>query len=131
MIQDKINILITDCNMYYADMLARSINQRGYRAFRSYNCDQALIIIEHSRIDLVIIGDLLPEDDGSRMQGILNRINVPLVRLQSYPDGRAAEAEPRLHHPAIVLAKPVPTGTLMDTVSRLIYDKEAGARLPA
>jgi len=131
MIQGKINILIVDSSIYHADALAQTLDQWGYQSFRSYNCGQARIIFEHCRIDLAIIGDLLPEEDGTCILEIKNKVNIPLIRIQSYMNAHSMKSIQGIENRTMALSKPVDAVELLDSISTFTFEAEAGTRLQA
>ncbi len=68
------NILIIDDDIYTGDALEEALTKEGYRVSRAYSGTEALLVLDHTKPDLVLLDLMLPGLNGEeilpRIQGI-------------------------------------------------------------
>lgn len=75
-------ILIAEENTHLNEQLAGELTARGYRVVQSYQGDQALVAALEQRVDIILLGALLPELDGfDVLQRLRKTCQIPVMML--------------------------------------------------
>lgn len=68
------NILIIDDDIHIGNFIEEALTQEGYRVSRAYSGTEALLVLSHSKPDLILLGLMLPGLNGEavlpKIQGI-------------------------------------------------------------
>lgn len=78
------NILIIDDDIFIGNMLEEALAKEGYSVFRAYSGTEALLVMSHSKPDLVLLDLMLPGLNGEE---VLPQIEgIPVIILSAKVD---------------------------------------------
>jgi Response regulators consisting of a CheY-like receiver domain and a winged-helix DNA-binding domain len=78
------HILIVDDDVYIGDMLEELLKRENYRVSRAYSGTEALLMLENSKPDLVLLDLMLPGLSG---EGVLPKIQgIPVIIMSAKAD---------------------------------------------
>ena len=103
-------IVIVDDDVYIGDMLEKVLSKEGYRVLRAYSGSEALLLLEHTKPDLVLLDLMLPGVSGEE---VLTKIrDVPVIVLSAKIDTQD-KVQVLLGGAADYLTKPFDTKELL------------------
>ena len=73
------NILIIDDDIYTGDALEETLTKEGYRVSRAYSGTEALLVLEHTKPNLVLLDLMLPGLNGEEILPKIKGIPVIVV----------------------------------------------------
>lgn len=84
------NILIIDDDIHIGNFIEEALTQEGYRVSRAYSGTEALLVLSHSKPDLILLDLMLPGLNG---EAVLPKIQgIPAVVL--HPHNRCVSQNP-------------------------------------
>ena len=73
----NIKILIVDDDVYIGDMVAAALTKQGYEPVRAYSGTEALLVLESTKPDVILLDLMLPGLNGEEL---INRIkDIPVI----------------------------------------------------
>jgi CheY-like chemotaxis protein len=86
----KNRILIVDDDVSYVELLQILLEEEGFEVVPAYRGRQALNIMSHERVDLVLLDYQMPEMDGFEVLDCINNngfeTNIPVIMLSANYD---------------------------------------------
>ena len=76
---EKKNILIVDDDMHIGNMLEETLRLEGYEVSRAYSGTEALMVLNNSRPDLILLDLMLPGLTGEELLPLIKGIPVIIV----------------------------------------------------
>ena len=71
------NILIIDDDIHIGNFIEEALTQEGYRVSRAYSGTEALLVLSHSKPDLILLDLMLP---GLNVEAVLPKIQgIPVI----------------------------------------------------
>lgn len=71
------NILIIDDDIHIGNFIEEALTQEGYRVSRAYSRTEALLVLSHSKPDLILLDLMLP---GLNVEAVLPKIQgIPVI----------------------------------------------------
>lgn len=71
------NILIIDDDIHIGNFIEEALTQEGYRVSRAYSGTEALLVLSHSKPDLILLDLILP---GLNVEAVLPKIQgIPVI----------------------------------------------------
>lgn len=80
------NILIVEDSKTLLETIKYKLEKRGYHVEKAENALEALSVVEHKKIDLIISDIMMPNISGLSMVSILNEFNldrIPVIIISS------------------------------------------------
>lgn len=78
------NILICDDDKEIVDAIGIYLENEGYQVFKAYNGEEAIEVIQHQEIHLIIMDIMMPKLDGIKAtMKIREQYNIPLIMLSA------------------------------------------------
>lgn len=85
--KNEYKILIIEDDMLLNDMTKRLLTQHGYCATSAYSGSEALLLIERSSFDLILLDLMLPGISGEIvLEKIKNIIDIPIIGVSAKTD---------------------------------------------
>ena len=81
-------ILVIDDDISIGNMLEETLTKAGYAVKRAYSGTEALLLLEHSRPDLVLLDLMLPGMSGEEVLPALSGIPVIVISAKADPDDK-------------------------------------------
>lgn len=74
---ENIKILIVDDDVYIGDMVAEALVRHGYEPVRAYSGTEALLVLENTKPDVILLDLMLPGLDG---EALIKKIkDIPVI----------------------------------------------------
>jgi signal transduction histidine kinase/ActR/RegA family two-component response regulator len=130
---DGVRVLVVDDEEDARELIGRALQDRGANITLAANSQDALQILQHDNIDVLLADIAMPGDDG---YSLIRRIRSAETRVASIPAAavtahareeerdRALDAGFQMH-----LAKPVEPGEIVRMVNHLAHDRRVNGRL--
>jgi signal transduction histidine kinase/ActR/RegA family two-component response regulator len=130
---DGVRVLVVDDEEDARELIGRALQDRGANITLAANSQDALQILQHDNIDVLLADIAMPGDDG---YSLIRRIRSADTRVASIPAAavtahareeerdRALDAGFQMH-----LAKPVEPGEIVRMVNHLAHDRRVNGRL--
>ena len=81
---EKKNILIVDDDMHIGNMLEETLRLEGYEVSRAYSGTEALMVLNNTRPDLILLDLMLPGIDGYQVcREIRSKNPTPIIMLSA------------------------------------------------
>lgn len=84
------NILIVDDEQDIVDIAAKKIEKEGYSVFKAFHGQEALDVLRHEKIDLVVTDVIMPEMDGFQLFKVMKNDaqlkSIPVIVLTARPN---------------------------------------------
>lgn len=78
------NILIIDDDIHIGNFIEEALTQEGYRVSRAYSGTEALLVLSHSKLDLILLDLMLPGLNG---EAVLPKIQgIPVIAVSAKID---------------------------------------------
>jgi len=115
------SVLIADDNDGWRDVVGDVLAREGFRTLAATCGEEAIELVRHERIDIVLIDFHMPRLDGIQTLRIIRRERywLPAVLMTAHPDDLPA-ADVRELRVETVLEKPVDRQVIVRTVTRII-----------
>ncbi len=85
--KDNFNILIVDDDLEITDLLKKYLEREGYKISVAYDGEDALVKLQNSKPDIIILDLLMPKVDGFSFCQILKNIptfkDIPIIAISS------------------------------------------------
>ena len=116
------SVLIADDNDGWRDVVGDVLAREGFRTVEASCGEEAIELVRHERIDVVLIDFHMPRLDGIQTLRIIRREQywVPAVLMTAHPDDLPA-ADVRALRVETVLEKPVDRQVIVRTVTRIMW----------
>ncbi|GAC1421851.1 MAG: hypothetical protein PVS3B3_06320 [Ktedonobacteraceae bacterium] len=119
-------ILIVDNEASNRILIERVLSTRGYRCISASNGQEALDLLDHEHVDLILTDLSMPVLDGYRTTQLIRSrphlANVPIVAVTAYALSDEGEAAKRIGCTEY-LTKPFKPRQLLELVDRLLPAK--------
>jgi len=111
------HILLIDDEEVVLDVLRRMLESEDIDVTVTRNGSEAVKLLEHTTVDLVILDLKMPGMDGPTTLGHIRQrcSTMPVIILTAYPDGELMSRAMR-HSPFTLLAKPVTRRQFLQTI---------------
>ncbi len=82
-----LRVLIVEDDVYISNLLRDHLVQNGYQPVQAYSGTEALLSLERTQVDLVLLDLMLPGKSGEQVLGELRRMsNTPVIALTAVND---------------------------------------------
>ena len=119
------SILVVDDEPALLDLNCEALSQQNYNVFCAESAKQALDILEHESIDLLLSDVIMPEMDGYQLASIVQE-KYPAIKIQlvsGFSDDRHLNrVDDSLHQ--TLLRKPLNSKKLLQRIRMLLDDQE-------
>lgn len=114
-------ILVVDDEPALLTLTTRLLSQQGYNTLSAGNCDQALKILEHENVDLLLSDVIMPEMDGYQLAAIVQeKYPKTIIQLASgFDEDRHVNVVDKTLHENL-LHKPYNTNALLERMRELL-----------
>ena len=118
------SVLIADDNDGWRDVVGDVLAREGFRTVEASCGEEAIELVRHERIDVVLIDFHMPRLDGIQTLRIIRRERywLPAVLMTAHPDDLPA-ADVRALRVETVLEKPVDRQVIVRTVTRIMWPR--------
>jgi CheY-like chemotaxis protein len=115
------SVLIADDTDTWRDAVGDVLAREGFRTVEASCGEEAIELVRHERLDVVLIDFHMPRLDGIQTLRIIRREQywVPAVLMTAHPDDLPA-ADVRALRVETVLEKPVDRQVIVRTVTRVV-----------
>lgn len=118
------SVLIADDNDGWRDVVGDVLAREGFRTVEASCGEEAIELVRHERIDVVLIDFHMPRLDGIQTLRIIRRERywLPAVLMTAHPDDLPA-ADVRALRVETVLEKPVDRQVIVRTITRIMWPR--------
>jgi CheY-like chemotaxis protein len=117
-------ILVVDDDADHCDVMARILQRAGHYVFKASNGWEALVALDNSYIDAVILDLMMPGMDGATFLSILRndrrRQHLPVIVLTGVHDSAMALRAQRLGVHDVLAKSDLSFSELLDDVNQLV-----------
>jgi len=115
------SVLIADDNDTWRGAVGDVLAREGFRTVEAACGEEAIELVRHERIDVILIDFHMPRLDGIQTLRIIRREQywVPAVLMTAHPDDLPA-ADVRALRVETVLEKPVDRQVIVRTITRVV-----------
>ena len=87
-------ILVVDDDVDHCELISKVLARRGHHAMTALNGWEALLVLDASHVDLIILDIMMPGMDGATFLGIMRndkrRKHIPVIAVTALTDGPLA-----------------------------------------
>ena len=124
-------VLVVDDDADHCELLSKALLRRGHHVACALNGWEALLVLDSSHIDLIILDLMMPGMDGATFLGIMRndkrRKHIPVIAVTALAEGPLATRVRALDVKRVFRKADYELSELVDTVQQHLCPTDEGA----
>ncbi len=124
------SVLVVDDDADHCELISKILQRRGHRAITARNGWEALLVLDSSHIDLIILDLMMPGMDGATFLGIMRndkrRRHIPVIVVTALCEGPLAHRVRALDVKRVFFKAEYELSELIDAVQQQLCPPEGG-----